>query len=431
MMNKDADFNANINKIVTFFECTQQSGFLFAVCNNNEQVRRINEQILIKTKSSGLTLTELYIPYEEAENFLYVLRQTAKAFPNGIIMINVDELILLTNGEFAENLNLSRESLIDINVPFLFWLSEKNMSLIANKATDLFIRRDFGVVVFPEVEGISSIKRLEGFFIQDEGGRRKYKDLNLKIEILEKQLNEAIKKGFRAQRIADEIAIELIDLYLDAYLKDEAFALFEKYKTFFEQSNKLKNIDLTAKLYKDKFELDKALEYCLKSENISLEIGDKAGLGTTYNNIGFIYNNKGQWDKALEYYLKSEKISLEVGNKSGLGTTYNNIGRIYSNKGQWDRALEYYLKAEKIGIEVGDKALLVYIYFNIGTLLQKKKKKRKGRDYLIRAGYIARTLGMEHELSRMRWVIDPIIEEIGMERFMEIGRKMYEERLGK
>ena len=64
-----------------------------------------------------------------------------------------------------------------------------------------------------------------------------------------------------------------------------------------------------------------ALEYYLKSEIINIEVGDKAGLGTNYNNIGFIHDEKGEWDKALEYYLESEKINIEVGDKAGLGTT--------------------------------------------------------------------------------------------------------------
>jgi len=113
---------------------------------------------------------------------------------------------------------------------------------------------------------------------------------------------------------------------------------------------------------------DRALEYYQKAETIRIEVGDRAGLGTTYNNIGLIYSKKGEWDRALEYYQKAETIRIEVGDRAGLATTYNNIGGIYSNKGEWDRALEYYLKDEAISLEVGDRAGLATTYNNMAEI---------------------------------------------------------------
>ncbi|MGA1840555.1 MAG: CHAT domain-containing protein [bacterium] len=150
--------------------------------------------------------------------------------------------------------------------------------------------------------------------------------------------------------------------------------------------------------------------------------------GIAYNNIGLIYDNKGEWDKALDYYLKSENIRIEVGDRAGLATTYNNIGLIYDNKGEWDKALDYYLKSENIRIEVGDRAGLVSTYFNIGTAYLNKNDKETGNKYIIIAGFIAMMQGMQYELSQMAWALEPVLKEIGGERFMEIGRKLARER---
>jgi hypothetical protein len=54
-----------------------------------------------------------------------------------------------------------------------------------------------------------------------------------------------------------------------------------------------------------------------------------------------------------------------------------------------------------------------------------------GKDYVILGGFIAYSLGMTHEWSQMAWAIKPIIKEIGQERFLEIGRKLYEYLVGK
>ncbi|MCP4344178.1 MAG: tetratricopeptide repeat protein [Desulfobacterales bacterium] len=175
---------------------------------------------------------------------------------------------------------------------------------------------------------------------------------------------------------------------------------------------------------------DRALKFYLKSEKIRVEVGDKAMVGITYNNIGGIYSKKGDWDRALEFYLKAKKIMNEVGDKSGLGTTYNNMGLIYSNKGDWGKALEFYLKAKKIRIEVGDKAGLAYTYFNIGTIFLQKNDKEKANNNLILAGYIAISLDMKHALSEFEWALAPVLEEVGKEKFVEIGKRLYDERFG-
>ena len=67
----------------------------------------------------------------------------------------------------------------------------------------------------------------------------------------------------------------------------------------------------------------------------------KTGLWATYNNTGLIYSNKGGWDKALEYFLKAEKITIEVGDKAGLVYTYLSIYSVYYQKKEFDSARPY------------------------------------------------------------------------------------------
>ena len=506
---QDAAFYAQITKIVNFFRRTSHGGFLFCVCNNGKLIKQINQQIIKRTEQAHLTVKSLYISSTHIDDFLNLVREAVQDKPNGIIINNLDELILLSRGEFITHLNFSREILIELNIPLLFWFSEKNISLLANKGRDLFIRKDRGVIYFSDITGASALQRLEHFYVSDQEGKEKYENLNLKIKLFETQLEEACKKGYSNKRIATEIAAELIDLYLDAYLIDEAHSLFEKYKSYYDKSEDLRFIHLCAKVYETIYKLDKALEYYLKSEKIYIEVGDRARLGTTYNNIGLIYSNKGEgdraleyylksekifievgdraglgttynnigliyskkgewdraleyylksekifievgdraglaytyngigiiysnkgeWDRALEYYFKSEKIRIEVGNRAGLGTTYNNIGIIYSNKGERDRALEYFLKSEKIRIEVGDRAGLAYSYFNIGASYLNQNEKEKAYNYIILAGYIAKILGMKHELSSVfARALEPVFNELGAEKFMEIGKRLYEEK---
>jgi tetratricopeptide (TPR) repeat protein len=73
---------------------------------------------------------------------------------------------------------------------------------------------------------------------------------------------------------------------------------------------------------------DKALKYYEDSLRIMEEISDKAGIATSYNNIGGIYSNIGDKDKALKCYEDSLRIRKEIGDKEGIAASYNNIGGV-------------------------------------------------------------------------------------------------------
>ncbi|MCP4427641.1 MAG: CHAT domain-containing protein, partial [Chloroflexi bacterium] len=81
-----------------------------------------------------------------------------------------------------------------------------------------------------------------------------------------------------------------------------------------------------------------ALPLFHSSLQISQEIGDKAGEGTTLNNISQIYDARGDYETALAYLERSLQIRQEIGDKAGEGTTLNNISQIYDARGDYETA---------------------------------------------------------------------------------------------
>lgn len=397
---QEASLYANISKIVNFFRRTPHGGFLFCVCDNGEVINNVNERVVERAGSYGIRVNTLYVSSNDVEGFLSLVRKAAGDKPDGIIIRNLDELILLSQGEFITRLNFAREPLIELSVPLLFWFSEKNMSIVANKGRDFFIRKDRGIISFANVTDSSTLKRLEAFSASDQRGRELYDGLNVKIELLERQLYEAVNKGYNEKRIATEIAADLIHLYIDAYLKNEANALFNKYKQYYEESDQVKHVVLCAKMYKEDCEWDKSLEFYFKGERILTAVGDKTRLGAIYNNLGSIYFGKGEWDKALEFYFKDKRICIEAGNKAGLATTSNNIGLIYSQKGEWNKALEFYLKSERIRIEVGDTAGLAPTYNNIGGVYEYKGEWNKAHEFYLKSERLRIEVGDKTGLAK-------------------------------
>lgn len=116
---------------------------------------------------------------------------------------------------------------------------------------------------------------------------------------------------------------------------------------------------------------------------------------------GRLFDRLCLWPEAIDWFLESEKRYKAVGDKAGLGTTYNNIGGIYDHKGDWDQALAYYHKSEQIRNEVGDKAGLGRTYNNIAALFYQQEDDA-ARDYIDRAVAIFEQMGARHELQQAK-----------------------------
>ncbi len=58
-----------------------------------------------------------------------------------------------------------------------------------------------------------------------------------------------------------------------------------------------------------------ALGYHSMDLAIAKEIGDRAGIGKSYRNLGTIYKSIGEFRMAIEYHLKDLQIAIEIGRR--------------------------------------------------------------------------------------------------------------------
>ncbi|PFX30568.1 G-protein-signaling modulator 2 [Stylophora pistillata] len=111
----------------------------------------------------------------------------------------------------------------------------------------------------------------------------------------------------------------------------------------------------------------KAIEYQQLALEIKKEVGDKAGERNSYCNLGAAYNGLGNFRKAIEYQQLPLEINKEVGDKAGEGSSYCNLGAAYNGLGNLIKAIEYQQLALEIFKEVGDKVGEGNSYCNLGT----------------------------------------------------------------
>jgi tetratricopeptide (TPR) repeat protein len=111
-------------------------------------------------------------------------------------------------------------------------------------------------------------------------------------------------------------------------------------------------VSLTWKLHLEPAEnpIDKKV-YVIFAEEVLRRLDEKAAaLATLANNLSGIYKALGQLDRALEFQLKTLEIKEQVLDKNhpSLATSYNNLSSIYQALGQLDRARPYAQKAVDI-----------------------------------------------------------------------------------
>ena len=177
-------------------------------------------------------------------------------------------------------------------------------------------------------------------------------------------------------------------------------------------------------IYENQGDIPKGLEYYHKSLKIQEEIGNKKGIAGSLNNIGMIYNNQGvaateasakeeHFTKALEYFHKSLKIREEIGDKNGIATSLNNIGYIYRSQGDIPKGLEYYHKSLKIYEELGDKKGIAISLNNIGVIELERGALTSALNYGMRGLEIAREIGSPRRISMSSRLMSKVAKKQG------------------
>ena len=112
----------------------------------------------------------------------------------------------------------------------------------------------------------------------------------------------------------------------------------------------------------------KAIEYHERDLKISKEVGDRVGEGRAYCNLGIAFSYIGDFQRAIEYQKEHLKISKEVGDRVGEGRAYGNLGNGFRGLGDFQKSIEYHERHLKISKELGDRLGEGIAYSNLGNV---------------------------------------------------------------
>ena len=136
-----------------------------------------------------------------------------------------------------------------------------------------------------------------------------------------------------------------------------------------------------------------ATEYHQRELTIAKELGDRAGEGIAYCNLGIAYHRLGNFKQAIEYHNQALTIAKEMGDRAGEGRAYGNLGNAYHSLGNFKQAIEYHNQRLTIAREVGDRAGEGRAYANLGNAYHSLGNFKQAIEYHNQHLTIAREVG--------------------------------------
>ncbi|MGW2836147.1 tetratricopeptide repeat protein, partial [Streptomyces sp. NPDC001286] len=121
------------------------------------------------------------------------------------------------------------------------------------------------------------------------------------------------------------------------------------------------------------------------SLTISEELGNRAGIATSYHQLGMIAQERGDYQQAEERYRASLTISEELGDRAGIANSYHQLGRIAQLRGDYQQAEERYRASLTLDEELGNRAGIATSYAQLGVLRTEQQRPADGVPYMLRA----------------------------------------------
>jgi serine phosphatase RsbU (regulator of sigma subunit) len=145
--------------------------------------------------------------------------------------------------------------------------------------------------------------------------------------------------------------------------------------------------------------LDTAFILCHEAEKLAEKIDWLPGKTNSYGWLGYLYNSIGDLDKALEYNMKSMELARISGDINSITTLLNNNAIIYTSFGQSEEALNCHIEALRLHENSGDKAEIARSVTSIALLMKNQGFVAKAIDLYEVSLKMRRALGDKADIA--------------------------------
>lgn len=171
-----------------------------------------------------------------------------------------------------------------------------------------------------------------------------------------------------------------------------------------------------AGLLGDRGDIDRSLEYYIRSLELFRNCGDLSGEAMVLNNMHGIYSAKGDYGRSLEVMLETARIYTETGEQLGIAIAWYNIASTYMMMKQSDMARDYFHRyldlSDRISNELGE----AYGNFGLGGLYRSEGQTDRAAEHLKRAIEVFRRLGGREMEGAAGITLAHVLAEAGRSR---------------
>ena len=359
-------YSNKVKSLGRFFAQTEKGAYTFAVADDESLQQNINQNLLQLAANQNNKLAVVNIkelatkdkaPIAALRHYLNKQNDI-----DGLIITNLYGLLISKEyPDFLTQLNFVREALLKLNLPILFWINNEMIPLLNRQAKDLYAQRHNFNLYFTETANRSNELQADQYIAIERSKAVPNKQQHeSRLKLLFKQLEKAEADGEDKLDIANDIVIEILDVYRALPLMNPAFLrLFEEYEEYLDKKDASTNFTIAFGL-EEANKLNKAASYYevalalyrgLAKTNPQNYLPD---LAMTLNNLGALQRDKNEFDKAEKSFLEAleayQKLA-EVNPQSYLpnvAMTLNNLGNLQRNKNELNKAEKSYLEALEI-----------------------------------------------------------------------------------
>ena len=179
-----------------------------------------------------------------------------------------------------------------------------------------------------------------------------------------------------------------------------------------------------SQIYDAQGDYETALTYLKQSLAIRQQIGDRAGEGTTLNNISQIFKAQGDYETALTYLKQSLAIRQQIGDRAGEGTTLNNMATTAHAQGDYETALTYLKQSLAIQQQIGDRAGLCATLFNMGHIHRQNNQMQEAVSAWVTVYVIAKQINEYQALQALSQLAPSLGLPEGLDGWEDLARRV-------
>ena len=152
--------------------------------------------------------------------------------------------------------------------------------------------------------------------------------------------------------------------------------------------------------------------------------GDLQTRAEALGQTGKLLHHLGNFQHALPFMEQSLAIQQQIGDRAGEGTTLNNISQIFKAQGDYETALTYLKQSLAICQQIGDKAGYCVTLFNMGHIHAQNKQMQEAVGAWVTVYVMARPMGLANVLQALSSLAPQLGLPEGLEGWEDLARRM-------